>query len=228
MKPLRLLAVLVVLAGVTALAAATGHAQIVSSPEPPARAVQWSEVALEPSAVCPAIYDNVLHFATAGYGYYTTPGRVIADDLHMISPGHLCGIDLGYAKLTAGTTSATIRFYANDPADGGPPSLLLAGPYVVNDLASGSHIVHVDLEPGVGPPDLPQDIWLGISFSTTNTGWLFADPPDLGTSHDLGYAGTILMTTQLYPRNYCAAVYASDLIVPTSGPTWGRIKQMYR
>jgi hypothetical protein len=227
MKFLRVLAILAVLAGATALAAAASRAEAVSFPEPPAQAVQWSEVALEPSAVCPAIYANVLHL-TSGLGYATVPGKVIADDLHMVSPGHLCGIDFGYVKTTAGTTTATITFYANNSVDGMPPSVLLAGPYVVSDLPSGTHVIHVELESGVGPPDLTQDVWLGISFSTTSTGFLLANPPDLGSSHDLCYVGTSLLPAMGWIRNFCAAVYANDLTVPAGGSTWGQIKQLYR
>ena len=155
----------------------------------------------------------------------------VADDLHLVAPGHLCGIDIGYFKESPGNTGAAIAFYANDPTDGFQPIVLLAGPYVVSDLPSGVNFIHLDFEPGTGMPDVTEDIWLGVSFSTDSTGLLVADPPTVGSSHDGFFWTPPGEFTQLcaeMPGNFCLAVYANPFTVPVATTTWGRLKQRYR
>jgi hypothetical protein len=230
MKPLRVLLALACLVGTASLALAATPPGVSPLPTPTPLALQRSVVSLEASAVCPAAYSNTLN-AVSLY-YPAGAGVEVADDLHMVSPGHLCGIDFGYYKDTPGTTGAAIAFYANDPTDSVQPFALLAGPYVVNDLPTGTNHVHLDLEPGTGPPDLTQDIWVGISFSTDATGLLVSSPPELGGSHDLCYLTPpgeplTFCDPELW-ANFCLAVYVNDFTVAAGGTTWGRLKQLYR
>lgn len=229
MKPLRLLVVLALLAGSAALALAAPVAPVTPLPAPLPSVGQQGAVALVPSSTCPLLYSNTANLS--GYYFPAGAGVEVADDLHMVGPGHLCGIDIGYFKESLGPTSAAIAFYANDPTDGIPPFMLLAGPYVVSDLPSGVHVLHLDLEPGVGMPDVTEDIWLGISFSTDSTGLLLSDPPTLGSSHGGFYwtpPGEYTPLCNGMPGNFCLAVYANEFTVPVTGTTWGSLKRLYR
>ena len=176
---------------------------------------------------CGLTYDNTTNLT--GYFYAPGAGVEVADDLHMISGGHLCGADFVYYKSTTGTTVATLTFYENDATDTtfGP---VLAGPYVISDLPNGFNSIHVNLAPGTGPPTLGADIWLGVAFSTAGTGLVMSDPPSMGSSDDL------FMETPPGMEYYFGgdpvasfglAVYA-DIATPAKGSTWGRIKTLYR
>jgi hypothetical protein len=229
MKPLRTLAVLALLLGSTSLALAAPRVAVTPLRAPVPLALDRSVVSLASSATCGALYSctqNVL-----GLYYPAGAGVELADDLHMTGPGHLCSVDIGYYKDTPGVTGAAIAFYANDPLDSIEPFALLAGPYVVSDLPTGTNIIHLDLEPGTGMPDVTQDIWLGVSFSTDNTGLLVAGPPELGTSDDLFYLtppGQMLTFCGDLTANFYLAVHANEFTVPTATTTWGRLKQLYR
>lgn len=230
MKPLRILLALVALLGVASLASADGVVSVTPLPVPVPLALQPGSVVLQPSTGCPAIYSNLQNAASL---YYPAGAGVeLADDLHMVMPGHLCAVDFGYYKATPGTTGAAIAFYANDALNSIQPFMLLAGPYVVNDLPTGTNLIHLELEPGTGMPDLMQDIWVGISFSTDETGLLVSNPPELGTSEDLYYItppgqATTFCDPELV-ANFCLAVYANEFTVPAATTTWGTLKQLYR
>jgi hypothetical protein len=230
MKPPRLLLALAALAGTASIALAAVPRGVSPLPAPSPLILQRSAVTLELSTACPAVYANTQN--PLSLYYPAGAGVEVADDLHMASPGHLCGIDFAYYKDTPGTTTAAIAFYANDPMDSIQPFVLLAGPYVVSDLPTGTNYIHLDLEPGTGMPDLTQDIWVGISFSTDATGLLVANPPELGSSHDLSY-----LTPPGEPITFCdpeqlasfyLAVYANEFTVAADGTSWGRLKQLYR
>lgn len=228
MKPLCTLVVLAVLIGSASLALAAPRVTVTPLPAPAPPALEKSVVRMQPTSTCGAAYSNI---QASGYYHPAGAGVEIADDLHMTAPGHLCGIDFAYFKSTPGTTGAAIAFYANDPSDSIQPFMLLAGPYVVSNLPSGVNTIHVDLEPGTGPPDLSQDIWLGISFSTDSTGLLLADPPTLGSSHDLFFwtpPGEFTEFCDGLVGNFYLAVYTGEFTVPTATTTWGKLKQLYR
>jgi len=230
MKPLRILVVSAVLLGSASLALAGSLVTVSPRSAPPSLAPQHAAVELAPAADCSAIYACTTN--ALGLYYPAGAGVELADDLHMTGLGHLCSIDIGYFKASAGTTGAAIAFYANDPMDSIQPMALLAGPYVLSDLPSGSNIMHLDLEPGTGMPDLTQDIWLGVSFSTDSTGLFVAGPPELGSSHDLLYLtppGTgMTFCDPQRSANFYLAVYVNQSVVPTDATTWGRLKQIYR
>lgn len=230
MKPLRVLFVLAALAGTASIVPAATPLGVSPLPASAPLVLQPSAVTLGPSNSCPPTYSNTLN-AVSLY-YPAGAGVELADDLHMVSPGHLCGIDFGYYKATPGTTGAAIAFYANDPTDSIQPFVLLAGPYVVSNLPSGTNYIHLNLEPGTGMPDLTQDIWVGISFSTDETGLLVSNPPELGGSHDLCYltppGEPLTFCDPEQWANFCLAVYASDFTVAAGGTTWGQLKQLYR
>lgn len=229
MKPLRTLVVLALLLGSASFALAGPRVTVTPLRAPAPLVLQRSVVTLESSVSCGALYSCTQN--PLGLYYPAGAGVEVADDLHMIAPGHLCGIDFGYYKSTPGVTGAAIAFYANDPTDGIQPFMLLAGPYVVGNLPSGTNVIHLDLEPGTGAPDLTQDIWLGVSFSTDSTGLLVAGPPELGTSDDLFYItppGQMTWFCAEPTANFYLAVYANEFTVPTATTTWGKLKQLYR
>jgi hypothetical protein len=229
MKPLRILVVLAALAGSAAPALAGPRVSVTPLAGPVPLTLKRTVVTLQSSGDCGAIYANTQN--PLGYFYAAGAGVEVADDLHMVGPGHLCGIDFGYYKSTAGVTGAAIAFYANDPIDGLQPYMLLAGPYVVSNLPSGANVIHLDLEPGTGMPDLTQDVWLGVSFSAASTGLLITDPPELGTSDDLFYVtppGQYTWFNGAPPASFYLAVYANQFTVPVGATTWGKLKQLYR
>jgi hypothetical protein len=230
MKLLRILVVLAVLAGGASLALAAPRVSVTPLPGPQPIALQRSVITLQSVAAdCGPIYSNTQNLL--GYFYAGGAGVEVADDLHMTMDAHLCGIDFGYYKSTAGTTAATIVFYANDQLDNLVPSVVLAGPYVVTDLPTGANVIHVDLGSGTGMPDVTQDVWLGISFSTASTGLLMTDPPELGISDDLFYKtppGQYAWFGGDPVANFYLAVYGNELATPAAATTWGRVKQLYR
>ncbi len=229
MKLLRILAVLVVLSGSAALVAAAERVTVTPLPVPSPTTLQRSDITLHTLNGCGALFANVLNMS----GYFFNPGVAVqvADDLHMTGPGHLCGIDIGYYKATPGTTVATVVFYASDPEDNTVPTVVLAGPYTVSGLPTGANLTHVDLELGTGTPDLTQDVWLGVSFSTASTGLIMAGPPETGTSHDYFYMtppGQYTWFGGAPPADFMLAVYGNAFSTPAEQATWGRIKQLYR
>ncbi len=172
-----------------------------------------------------------LSFSNTAYnsGWYTSsPGTNSAlDDLHMAAGGVLTGFDFGYIKTTAGTTTATVTFYAND-ANNTAPSLLVAGPYVVTGLPSGTNAWHVE----VGDSNvLGKDVWMGVAFATTSTGHLIYNPPTLGTSADYWYQFAPTAGYNTFggnPRaNFYSAVYTASA-TPVAPASWGGIKQLFR
>lgn len=229
MKPLRTLAVLAVLLASASLAVAAPLGAVKPLPAPLPTVAPKGAAALAPAATCPLLYSNTTNLS--GYYFPAGAGVEVADDLHMVGQGHLCGIDIGYFKESPGVTSAAVAFYVNDATDGMSPFMLLAGPYVLSNLPSGVHFMHLDLEPGTGIPDLTQDVWLGVSFCTDSTGLLMSDPPTLGSSHSGFYwtpPGEYTPLCDGSPGNFCLAVYANEFTVPTDATTWGRLKQLYR
>jgi hypothetical protein len=229
MKPLRVLVVLAVLLGAAPSALAASRAAPTPQPLPSPLSIQHDVIHLQSAQGCGTVYSCTQN--ALGQYYPAGAGVEVADDLHMVGFGHLCGVDLGYYKSTPGTTGAAIAFYANDPTDSVQPMALLAGPYVLTDLPSGSHVLHLDLEPGTGSPDLTQDIWLGVSFSTDETGLFVAGPPELGSSHNLFYMtppGEANQFCEGAPANFYLVVRVNESTVPVGTTTWGRLKQLYR
>jgi hypothetical protein len=178
-----------------------------------------------PTVECGIIYSNTT--TSQGYYYGAGAGIEVADDLHMISAGHLCAIDMAYYATTA--TNATVIFYANDPVDD-PPGVVLAGPYLLSGLPAGAYVVNVPLEPGTGPPDVSPDIWLGVTFDTDGAGLILMHPPTIGTSDDLFFEtppGAYYWFGGNPVANFGLGVYAS-IVTPAHPSTWGSIKQLYR
>jgi hypothetical protein len=212
----------------TALAGETSH-------DPPAHATV--ERLLEPlaresrgqaqahSAASTLGYANM----TTSTGWYTsTPGlNEVCDDIHMETGGVLTGFDFGYYKSTPGTTTATVRFYANDAGDNPPPALL-AGPYVTENLGSGARAYHVEVTDG---PELPQHLWMSVAFSTTSTAHVIYDPPTVGASHDRWFQFAPSYGYSWFggnpQANFYRAVYLASPATPVRPVSWGGIKALY-
>jgi hypothetical protein len=170
---------------------------------------------------CPAVYSNTTHST----GYYYAPGALkeVLDDLHLagLPPFQLCGFDLRYFKPSPEPVSVRVTFYANDPADG-VPGPIQAGPYYFSGLPSGSQQLHFDVPGGMV---LGPDVWMGVAFFAEDAGLVIAQPPTVGSSHDVFYQ---------YPENgyfnfggsptadFGLAVYASG---PVSGSISGTVFQ---
>ncbi len=225
MKPLRMFLALVVLAGAASLASAADRTRVTPTPIPLSYTVK-SVPAPERVQACAPYYDDTVNQTD----YYFAGTVEMQDDLHMIGPGHLCAVDFGYVNPTTTATTVTLTFYANDAEDMMSPSVVLAGPYVLSDLpAYGKYLVHADLETGAGPPDLTQDIWLGIAFSPADVGVVLAHPPTLGSSHDLfAMQGGYYWFGGDPVANFALGVTANELPTPAAPATWGRLKQLYR
>lgn len=175
--------------------------------------------------------QGTLAFSNMAYnsGWYTSsPGTNSAlDDLHMTTGGVLTGFDFGYNKTTAGTTAATVTFYAND-ANNTAPTTLVAGPYTVSGLPSGINSWHVDVSDG---KVIGRDVWMGVAFSTTSTGHLIYNPPTVGTSADYWYQFAPTAGYNTFggnPKaNFYSAVYVAS-VTPVAPATWGGIKKLFR
>jgi hypothetical protein len=215
---------LLLLATTASAAFAGGHDPIKITPIPFSGHIQHQTYGGGTLATGVLVYSNT----TNPTGYYTTGSSTneFADDLHLVSVGVLTGFDFGYNKTTAGTTSCTVRFYADDPLDN-PPTVVIAGPYTLNNLATGAQAYHVDVTDNMV---LTADVWMSFKYTTTNTGPFIYDPPTIGTSHDYYYRFTPTPGYYFFggapPANFYAAVYATTA-TPVIPATWGRIKALY-
>ncbi len=160
--------------------------------------------------------------AASPSGYYFPAGAnvEVLDDLHLgpTSVASLCAVDVGYFKSDPGPTNAAVAVYGGSPGDD-PPGAPLAT-FAVPALAGGENFIHLEMPAAA----LPQDVWLGVSFSTAGTGLLLADPPTGGASDDIFYmrpAATDYYTFGGNPRaNFLLDVYATAGVVavePGSG-----------
>lgn len=175
--------------------------------------------------------NGTLVFSNTSYnsGWYTSsPGTNSAlDDLHMTAGGVLSGFDFGYNKTTAGTAGATITFYAND-ANNTAPSVVVAGPYAVTGLPSGTNAWHVDV---TDAKVIGKDVWMGVAFTTTSTGHLVYSPPTIGTSADFWYQFAPTAGYNTFGGNPKANFYCGVYTVgatPVAPATWGGIKSLFR
>lgn len=165
------------------------------------------------------IYEN-LAFTGSLYGL---GGVLVADDLHMVSGGDMIAFSFGYYGTSAfcggfwGGT-ATIRFYANNPANTllpGAATLIATYNVPISSSGGGPYIQHVDVPT---PVALPPDVWMGISFSPVpgGSGAITASGmPALGSSlnaHFTGQSGYQVSPLGATYANYIFAVY-----VPSPG-----------
>jgi hypothetical protein len=174
---------------------------------------------------CMPIYIN----ETTSTGFFAPAGAGVelADDLHTTSEGveAICALDFGYHKPSAGVVDATITFYDNDAADGSVGSVL-AGPFLIQGLPSGTNAFHLQVAGGL----VDEDVWMGVAFSDGETGLLTFGPPDQGTSHDLAWLdppGQMGNFGGVPPADFFLGVYASPR-TPAVARTWGSVKAFYR
>ncbi len=192
----------------------------------PAPLTRETRAAARPSAA--ASVAAYLNTSTSTGWYTSTPGlNEVCDDIHLASTGLLEGFDIGYYKTTPGTTTATVTFYAADEADN-PPSAIVAGPYVIENLGTGGRAYHIDV---TGGPELPLHLWMGVAFSTTSTAHVVYGPPTVGTSHDRWFQ---FLPSYGYSwfggnpqANFYRAVYVTAPTTPVRPSTWGSIKSLY-
>lgn len=181
----------IVAAATLTLAAAAPAQQVIDADR--VQTVQPTSVeALEIGGASPAygipVYDNTENF---NLRVYQTPAADVemADDLHMERAGNLVSLHFAYYHGFAGggTITATVTVYTNDPGNTvypGAGAELLAT-YVVPDLPRRAlSLVGVRFDPPE-PLAVPQDIWMGVSFSSGSTYGVLCNPPVVGTSEDL-------------------------------------------
>lgn len=155
-----------------------------------------SSLALTVLAALPAaagtVYDNTSNW-TGSNAVLT--GSEWADDLHMTSGGEMSGFQFGY--ISNGSTSATIRFYANDAANSNLPvsgndfhtevvSIPGGGASGVQTVTLGSTVT------------VPQHMWMSVQYNGSSGTMRLCTPPTIGTSDanmvvhvSSGYSGAV-------------------------------------
>lgn len=155
---------------------------------------------------CEEAYLNV--FLPTGFYYPAGADVEVLDDLHLgdFIVDDVCAFDVGYYKAGAGTTDATVTFYAGSIEDGPPGAVLTS--VSLPGLPTGENGFHVEVPAAA----LTQEIWLGVSFSTADAGLMLADPPWPGASDDwfrLASSGDLFTFGGNPPASFLLGVYAS-------------------
>ncbi|GEM_PF-6151006 len=180
------------LIGTLALVTHAAHAQTIIPPDrvhiiEPVAAPQL-HLGGESPAYGITVYDNSVNFNLRTY----QPGQAnveMADDLHMDRAGNIVSLHFAYYHgfSGGGTITATVTVYDNDPANSiypGNGANLLAT-YVIPDLPRRAiSLIGVRFDPPE-PLPVPQNIWMGVSFSSASTYAVLCDPPVVGTSEDI-------------------------------------------
>lgn len=171
-------ALIMLLVFASASAEAPVRAGRVSVPVP-ARAGEPPGVTQAAQAIpCADCYSNI--GVPNGMYFPAGAGVEVLDDLHLgpLVVTRICSFDFGYYKASPGLTDATVVFYANDPGDN-PPGATLAT-FELRRLPSGENGFRVEVPTAL----LAQDVWLGVSFNTSDTGLQLAHPRWPGASDD--------------------------------------------
>ena len=180
-----------------------------------------------PARECMITYSDISN--ASGYGFAPPSlDATVMDDLHMTSGGWLCSFDVGYNNGTSAPVDVTVTFYETDDEDA-PPTAVVGGPFLLEDMPTGVNIVHVEVEPGVA--ELPAHVWMAVSFSLSNVTLLIYDPPTVGTSHDWFYLippGGYYWFGGSPTANFCMQVECDVSSGVDSSATWGTIKALYR
>jgi hypothetical protein len=155
-------------------------------------------------------------------------GVELADDLHtsLDQRETLCAFDLGYFAPGPAPVNARVTFYDMIPGDGAP-SAVMAGPYEVLGLPPGLNAFRIEVPPG---GEVDGDFWMGVAFSSGDTGLLAFDPPTLGHSHDIAWVtppGAPATFGGVPPANAFLGVHASPS-TPARPSSWGTVKVLYR
>ncbi|MCC6907421.1 MAG: hypothetical protein IT430_05725 [Phycisphaerales bacterium] len=175
-----------------ALLAGAAHAQTVIDPsrvqlvEPVG--VQEIYVGGQSPAYGITVYDNSVNFNLRTYA----PGQAnveMADDLHMDRGGNIVSLHFAYYHgfVGGGTITATVTVYDNDPANSVYPGngANLLATYVIPNLPKRAiSLIGVRFDPPE-PLPVPQDVWMGVSFDSSNTYAVLCHPPVVGTSEDI-------------------------------------------
>jgi hypothetical protein len=97
----------------------------------------------------------------------------------MAGTGFLDWYQIAYVNGTGSTVDCVTRFWQTDPGDG---TAVYIGGYNVTGLNAGNWIYTITVP---GNLHLPTDVWMSQEYSLTGVGAYMADPPQIGTSHDL-------------------------------------------
>jgi hypothetical protein len=117
------------------------------------------------------------------HGWYRVGGGVLAvDDVHRTSSLDIVGADFVYASESGTDSTATLFFFSNPGGLDDPTQAAFLASYDVGPVAPGWTLVHYDLP---APLPAPQDLWMGLRFGNDTVSLVLADPPAIGTSHDL-------------------------------------------
>ena len=171
------------------------------------------------------VYSNTNY--SAGYIFSAGTGVQFADDIHLTLPGRLTQFYFFYVEPEPNVVSFTVDFYANDPDDTGIGAHL-GGPYELGPFRWGVYFVHASVQHDT--VQLGRDAWFAIRISTPTAGLVLADPPFVGTSHDLYYDGGLGRTGQFAgaAANFYLRVFVVPEPVAVTQTTWSNVKALFR
>jgi len=183
--------------------------------------------AASPAGADSLVYSNT-HFTFYNPLAWFPPGAGVtfADDLHLTLPGLLTQFWFFYHEPMQNSVRVTAAFYANDSNDeqlGG----LLAGPYSLGPFRYGAYKVHVTVS---DPVFLPQDVWFSLRFESWSAGAVLANPPFVGSSHDVYYDFSLGRTGNFSGAfaNIYLQVRVDPQAVGVESATWSQVKALYR
>jgi len=165
-------------------------------------AENWLECEYEYIEVHIQVYKN---YDASGFGSYFLPGTdLVADD-----------IDLGGTERTldhydftvyapGGTAPYTVtsELYTDSA---GYPGKAITGTYCLHTVSSDGLVV-LDCAPGSGAI-LDDNVWIVLSFSNSNAGWIFGEAAELGSTDDL-FGLYEASAWSLYPYPWGGSPYA--------------------
>jgi len=181
-----------------------------------------SHLAAGDSLVYSNTYDS---FYNPPAWYPPGAGISFADDLHLTLPGRLTQFWFFFYEPYQTVVRPTVSFYANDENDSHLGSLL-AGPYALGPYRWGAYKVHVTVQDTVF---VGQNLWFALSFESPTSGAVLANPPFIGSSHDVYYDFTLGRTERFVGAfaNIYLQVRVEPQPVGVEAVTWSHVKALY-
>lgn len=182
------------------------------------------------SDVVTTVTDSLVYSNTnyaAGFIYGAGLGVMFADDIHLILPGRLTQFYFFYVEIEENPLRFTVAFHANDATDTGLGPVV-GGPYQLGPFRWGAYRVHASLTQDT--VRLDRDAWFAASIASPSAGLVLADPPYVGTSHDLYYDAGLGGTGRFSgaAANFYLQVFVVPESVPVGSATWSAVKALFR
>jgi hypothetical protein len=128
----------------------------------------------------PEYSNTILEAAT-----YFTPGAnsSVADDMRLSGTARgLIYYSLAVAGSGGGTYSVNAALYTDCPGEGGT---LIPGTQQTWTGVPADGLVYTVSTDFLAPIRLPDTVWMSVSFSSPNAGWIVADRAEIGSTDDL-------------------------------------------